>query len=237
MCDAKLLTAEQERSLFQAMNYFKFRAAELRHDLSENPDPDRLAQIESMLDKAQAIRDHLIQANTRLVISIVKKFVDPRNSFDDLLSDGMMVLMQAVEKFDYDRGFRFSTYAYRSIARNAQRRVNLSMRDQSMFASDAEPWVIEPPDYRSSSLRDQMWGKLRELTTSMLDELDRRERFIVRCRYALGPHHKARTFQYLADKLGVSKERARQLEKRAVSKLQTLAAEHDLDELVGPAMI
>ena len=59
----------------------------------------------------------------RLVISIVKKFVGPQHSFDDMLSDGTMSLMHAVDKFDYDRGFRFSTYAYRAIARNAYRSI------------------------------------------------------------------------------------------------------------------
>ena len=59
----------------------------------------------------------------RLVMSIVKKFVTPQQAFDELLSDGILTLMQAIEKFDFDRGFRFSTYAYRSIARNAYRCV------------------------------------------------------------------------------------------------------------------
>jgi len=71
----------------------------------------------------------------------------------------------------------------------------------------------------------------------MLEQLDRRERFIIRSRYALGAHRKVRTFQCLADKLGVSKERVRQLEQRAVSKLRTLAAEFEMDELFGAAMV
>ncbi len=85
-------------------------------------------------------------------------------------------------------------------------------------------------------MTDQVWSNLRELMTSMLDNLDRRERFIIRSRYALGAHRKARTFQYLADKLGVCKERVRQLEQRAVSKLQSMAAELEMDELFSAAM-
>jgi RNA polymerase primary sigma factor len=73
--------------------------------------------------------------------------------------------------------------------------------------------------------------------TSLLDQLDRRERFIVRSRYALGAHHKVRTFQFLADKLGVSKERVRQLESRAVEKLQAFAAESKEDDLFAAAML
>jgi len=64
-----------------------------------------------------------------------------------------------------------------------------------------------------------------------IKRLDRREQFIIRSRYALGPHRKTRTFQCLADKLGVSKERARQLEQRAVKKLQTMAKGVDIDSI------
>ena len=239
LCDTELLTPAQERALFREMNYLKFRAAALREHLdSEQVAPEAIAEVESLLTKARSIRDHLIQANTRLVMSVVKKFVTPQQSFDEMLSDGIMILMQAVDKFDFDRGFRFSTYAYRSIARNAYRTVNTARQEEAMFLRDGEQRrTTEPPDYRSSSSTDQVWSNLRDLTASMLGRLDRRERFIIRCRYALGRHRKARTFQYLADKLGVSKERARQLEKRAVSKLQAMAAEYDLDDLFGTAMM
>ena len=66
----------------------------------------------------------------------------------------------------------------------------------------------------------------------MLSQLDRRERLIIRSRFALGRRRKVRTFQYLADKLGISKERVRQLEQRAVVKLRGMAARLQLDELL-----
>ena len=70
----------------------------------------------------------------------------------------------------------------------------------------------------------------------MLDQLDRRERLIIRARYGLGAHRKARTCQSIADKLGISKERVRQLQKRAVDKLREMAAENQLDKLVEPTL-
>ena len=85
-------------------------------------------------------------------------------------------------------------------------------------------------------MTDQVWNNLRELTASMLGQLDRREQFILRSRYALGAHRKVHTFQFLADKLGVSKERVRQLEQRAVGKLRTMSGTFDLDELFCAAM-
>ena len=239
MCEAELLTHEQEAALFREMNYLKFRANSLRSRLDpDNVDGEALATIDELLSRAQAIRDHIIQANTRLAMSIVKKFVTPHQSFDDLLSDGLLTLMQAVEKFDYDRGFRFSTYAYRSIARNAYRAVSSARKEEARFTRDAEEWAFEQvDDHSSSTTTERVWSNLRELTASMLDKLDRRERFIIRSRYALGAHRKVRTFQSLADKLGVSKERVRQLEQRAVSKLRTMAAELETDELFSASMV
>lgn len=237
MCESELLTPEQEVALFREMNFAKFQADTLRTRLdSDDPDAELVATIENLLRTSQAIRDHIIKANMRLVMSIVKKFVTPSHSFDELLSDGILTLMQAVEKFDYDRGFRFSTYAYRSIARNAYRSVTSAQREEAKFTRDAEQWAFEQEDDRSSSNSDQVWSNLRGLTARMLDRLDRRERFIVRSRYALGSHRKVRTFQCLADKLGVSKERVRQLEQRAVSKLRAMAAEFEMDELLGASM-
>jgi RNA polymerase primary sigma factor len=239
MCDCELLTPEQERILFREMNLLKYRANVLRSRIDPDcAEPATLDAIESQLAQAQRIRDHLIKANMRLVISIVKKFVTPQQSFDDLLSEGVVTLMKAVEKFDFGRGFRFSTYAYRSIVRQVYRTVTLATKEEASYTRDAEEWAFEDADAgSSSSMRDQLWSNLRELMTSLLDQLDRRERFIVRSRYALGAHRKVRTFQFLADKLGVSKERVRQLESRAVEKLQAFATESIKDDLFTAAML
>ena len=235
ICDAELLSPQQERALFREMNFLKFKAESIRQHLEfGEPDPEDVREIKRLLASSQDIREHLIQANTRLAISIVKKFVTPQQSFDEMLSDGLMILMQAVDKFDYDRGFRFSTYAYRSIVRHACRMVDSARREQLLLSSEVDQWTLDNSEERtSSSLSEQLWNQLRGLTHSMIDQLDRRERFIIRSRYALGSHRKAKTFQCLADKLGVSKERARQLEKRAVAKLQTMAEQYDVDEFAG----
>ena len=232
ICNVDLLTPTQEAALFREMNYLKFRASGIRErlDLSK-PDPAAVEQIQALLARSASIRDHLIKANTRLVISVVKQFVTPQQSFDDLLSEGIFTLMQAVEKFDFDRGFRFSTYAYRSIARNAYRVVTTASKEESRLTRDAEEWAFGEGDASAAARRERELSDLSELTGQMVRKLDRREQFIIRSRYALGAHRKKRTLQYLADKLGISKERARQLEKRALEKLQDMAAEVDLDDL------
>jgi RNA polymerase primary sigma factor len=214
------------------MNYLKFRANALRVKLDpDQPDADIVVEAESLLQKATELRDRIVRANIRLVISIVKKFVTPKLSFDDLLSDGIASLMHAVDKFDYDRGFRFSTYAYRVVTRDAYRAVTDQQRRDSRFDSAASDDLAHIPDRdRSSPLHEHRWMRMRALAQSMIELLDRREQFILRSRFALGAHRKVRTFQCLADKLGISKERVRQLEQRAIMKLQAMAAESSAEE-------
>ena len=73
----------------------------LRSTLNANrPNRRKLAEIESLLKQAKALRNRIVHSNIRLVISIVKKFSDDRNPFDDLLSEGISCLIKAVEKFD-----------------------------------------------------------------------------------------------------------------------------------------
>lgn len=234
LCEAPVLSPEEERDLFRRMNYLKYRANVLRAHLDpENPDPVTVRQAERMLATALATRDKIIKANMRLAISVVKKFVSPQNSFDELLSDGIFSLMQAVDKFDYDRGFRFSTYAYRAIARNAYRSVTRRQKESIRFATDMVDGNIDEADDRSSPSMDvQTWTRLRTALSQIMDRLDRREQLIIRCRYALGAHRKVKTFQAIAEKLGVSKERVRQLEQRAMSKLRAMAGEMAFDDLV-----
>jgi RNA polymerase primary sigma factor len=210
----------------------------LRSRLSPHElDEEVLNKAERFLAAADLIRDRIIRANMRLVISVVKKFVTPQNSFDDMLSDGIYSLMQAVDKFDYDRGFRFSTYAYRAIARNAYRAIIKRQREMVRFGTEVDEAGLDAGAGVSESAMDvRTWTRLRGLLSRIMDRLDRREQLIIRCRYALGAHRKVKTFQMIADRLGVSKERVRQLEQRAMSKLRSMAAELQMEELVEPSI-
>lgn len=231
LCESKLLSADEERELFRRMNYLKYRANVLRARLNpDSPNVEAMDEIDRLVGQASGVRDQIIKANMRLVIAIVKKFVTPKHSFDDLLSDGIVSLMQAVDKFDYDRGFRFSTYAYRAIARNAYRTISDQHKEEGRFdAAVSEDLTSLPEQDRTSPLNENEWVRMRTLLSNLLPQLDRREQFILRGRFALGAHRQVRTFQCLADKLGISKERVRQLEQRAVAKLQALASQVDLE--------
>jgi RNA polymerase primary sigma factor len=234
LCETELLTADEERRLFRRMNYLKYRANAIRTSLdAEKPDLRLLARAEAQLAEARTIRDKIINANMRLVVSIVRKLVTPQHSFDELLSDGIDTLMTSVEKFDYDRGFRFSTYLYRAITCNAYRTMGIAKRNNSRYTTGLSSAFLDAPEEVDlSRLDEKSWKTARETLSQMLDRLDRRERLIVRARYGLGAHRKARTCRSIAEKLGISKERVRQLQQRAISKLRAMADENQLADLL-----
>ncbi len=227
MCEEKLLAADQERQLFQRMNFLRYRASRIiegqtHHTLSQWDHERTLG----LLKAAEWHRDLIVRANVRLVISIVKKFVNPQCGFDDLLSDGIMALIRSVDKFDYQLGFRFSTYATQVVRRNSYRFVMDRQEERHKTTNSFSDQCLDVPiDQRSSSMSEQRWHTLRSSLRGYLDLLDKREKLIIRARFSLGSHRRVQTLQKLANRLGISKERVRQLEKRALEKLQVMATE------------
>ena len=237
LCETGLLTAEQEVLLFRTMNQLKYGANVLRSRLKLNrPAASTMDRIEAYVAEAESIRNHIVQANVRLVIAIVKRLTGPQHVFDEFVSDGTLSLMQVVEKFDFDRGFRFSTYAYRAITRTVYRKMSNIHRQDSRMSTGMEEALMDQPTRRELMLSEHTWKNLKELLGHFMGKLDEREQKIIAARYALGQASKSQTFQALADQLGVSKERVRQLERRAVRKLQSLASKVDLDQFVEAAI-
>ncbi len=225
MCEDRLLTPQQERMLFQRMNFLKYLAAKIMDRRTpETATQWDVERVRGLIRASQWHRDRIVRANTRLVISIVKKFVNQQCSFDDLLSDGIMALIRSVDKFDYKLGYRFSTYATQVVRRNSYRFV-MDRQDERMRVANSinESGLDVPEDQDPSTMSEYRWNTLRGHLSQLLDQLDKREKLIVRARFSLGGHRRVQTLQALADRLGISKERVRQLEKRAMEKLQQMA--------------
>jgi len=110
MARVPLLSTEEEVDL--AMRLEAGIAAEKKlKKLNGNATPKKVDDLNCLILDGCDARDHLIKANTRLVVSIAKKYMGRGVPFLDLIQEGNLGLMKAVEKFDYKRGYRFSTYA------------------------------------------------------------------------------------------------------------------------------
>ncbi len=276
MARVPLLTNEEEVHLAKLIE--RGHTAQQRL-LKESPEGELRQELERMVEEGRAARDHLIKANTRLVVSIAKKYMGRGVPFLDLIQEGNLGLMKAVEKFDYRRGFRFSTYATwwirqtitRAIAdqgRTIRVPVHMSDRIRRLYKAarqleqengrkptpeeiaeelDLEPrkvqWMLkvswqplslerpvgeEEDAELGSFIEDESTptptqsahqNLLREKVEEVLATLTPREARILRLRFGL-TNGRSYTLEEVGQKFGLTRERIRQIEGRALRRLR-----------------
>ena len=225
-----LLTREQEAHLFRKMNYLKYKASKLRETL--NPEKARegvINEIERLQEEALEVKNQIIRANLRLVVSIAKKRVGPANNFFELVSDGNMSLIRAVEKFDAARGFKFSTYASWAIMKNFARSIPEEKTLRERYVTGNDIVFQSAPDHRADEFETETeQRRKKEAVQTMLGQLNEREQLIIKSRFGIGGGDES-TLERIGKELGITKERVRQIESRAQEKLRKFAHEHKMD--------
>lgn len=230
--EVPLLTREQEGHLFRKMNYLKYKAAKLREKLDPSrPKTALMDQIEKLHDESVATKNQVIRANLRLVVSIAKRHVGPAENFFELVSDGNMSLIRAVEKFDYARGNKFSTYASWAIMKNFARTIPDENRHRDRFRTSHGEMFTATEDARSDQYEQESSQNQRESQVEqILDRLDEREQQIIISRFGLNRGQEPLTLKQVGAAMGVTKERVRQIEARALSKLRRAAEEDRIEQ-------
>jgi RNA polymerase primary sigma factor len=284
-----LLTAIEEVELAQRIERGRLAREELARG---NVTPRRRQELQRLVEDGWAAREHLITANSRLVISVAKKYMGRGVPFLDLIQEGNIGLIRAAKKFDYRRGHKFSTYATwwirqavtRAIADQGRTiRVPVHMGDQinkllrvqhqltqrlgrdpsvdeladalevtpqkveNMIQVARRPLSLETPtdDEEDSVLGDFIqdedvpapddsatYNLLREHLETVLDGLPPREVRILQLRYGL-LDGQAYTLEEVGRKMGVTRERVRQIEAQALSRLRHPAIRRKLREYLG----
>lgn len=225
----RLLTAAGEIHLFRKYNFLKFRANALRSVLDHRGGATRRAgTIEQVLTESQAIRELLASANLRLVGSIARRYSRNEHEFDELYAEGCLILLRAIEKFDYSRGFRFSTYATHSIQRHFFRVIKRRQTRKQRELASYERLQPDAEDQNEVLVDEEATTRLKLLVSRWDECLSVREQEILKSRFGLGDNKHPQTLKSISVDVGLSKERVRQIQMRALQSLREFAEEQGL---------
>lgn len=225
-----LLNKEQEQHVFRKMNFLKHQL----HKLQESIDPakatvEALQRAEELKGEIRLCRDRLINCNQRLVYAQAKQKLALGENIDDLVSDGNLSLMRAVEKFDYGRGNKFSTYATWAIMKNFARSIPDAKTHKQRYMTGHDELFEAKADVRTDeqevlALADAARARVNRL----LEHLDARTREVIRMRTGLDGSEEM-TLEQIGQHFGITKERVRQINVRGMKMLREWAAKENVE--------
>jgi len=216
------LSARDERFLFLQYNYARFRLAELISAQVRRRDGRRAGAMVLWYGRALKCRAKIVRANMALVVAMARRTRIPGVDFPEIISEGNMALLRAVEKFDVSRGFKFSTYACRAILKSFNRLATKTGRHRQRFATQYDP-KLERSDWderRREMQTSESIEAVREILTTNRAKLSDVERTVVMERFAIGSREKGKTLSQVGQMVGLTNERVRQIQKVALEKIR-----------------
>jgi len=216
------LRAEEEVGLFLRYNYARYRLSKLAEAQQKRFSKTRARQMVLWYERAQRTRCDLVRANMALVLAMAKRTRIGNVEFAELVSEGNMALLRSVEKFDVSRGFKFSTYACRSILKAFSRLAAKTGRYRQHFPTEYDP-EMEKSDYdvkKHEIEHEESVESLREILARNSANLTSIEKRIVTERFALSSRGKKRTLSEVGKMVGLTNERVRQIQNLALAKIR-----------------
>jgi len=229
-----LLTAAQERTLFLQFNYCRYRVSHIRKQIGDQPvEPVLGRDLLYWYRRTDSYRDQIAQTNLALVLAMAKRTRMSDVDFADLVSEGNMALLRAVDKFDVARGFKFSTYACRAILKAFSRIGVTHSKYRQLFPTDFDP-ALEKSDYmhrKRLQHEEDCVDEVDLIVKENLADLTEIEQSVLTHRFALGlekkkdPNSRPMTLEQVGKVIGVTKERVRQIQNKALAKIRQLLEE------------
>jgi RNA polymerase sigma factor (sigma-70 family) len=220
-----LLTGAQEKVLFLQYNYARHRVGQLQQDIGDRePTEEQARDVLKWYRTARRYREQIAETNLALVLAMAKRTRMSEVDFADLVSEGNMALLRAVDKFDAGRGYKFSTYACRAILKAFSRQGMKLSKYRQRFPTDFDP-KLERSNFletkRSTFERDAA-DEVKRIVLDNRADLTDVERTVIEHRFGLeaAEGEKPMTLEQVGQIIGVTKERVRQIQNKAMEKIR-----------------
>ena len=220
----QLMKGPEERLMFLRFNFCKRKLGKLKAKIEKTGlTKDLAVEFLEWHRKFEHFREYLVRTNLALVLAMAKRTRLGDVDFAEIVSEGNMALLRAVDKFNVDRGFKFSTYACRAILKAFSRTSLKSNRYKSRFPVEFEPdyeksdWT----DRRRDAVEEDCVDELKQIVDRNLAELSDVEQTVIRRRFNWQQTEESGlTLEEVGQIIGVTKERVRQIQNKALTKIR-----------------
>jgi RNA polymerase sigma factor (sigma-70 family) len=218
------MNAAEERRMFHRLNYCKMRLSRLKEYFdAEGMTVETAMEFLEWHGRVEHLLEYLVRTNLALVLAMEKRTRLRDADFADLVSEGNLALLRAVGKFDADRGFKFSTYACRAILKAFSRTAMKASRHRVHFPVEFEP-DLEKGDWparRRDEVEAACIDELKTIVDRNLADLSNVEETVIRRRFNWKQADESPlTLVEVGSIIGVTKERVRQIQKKAFAKIR-----------------
>ena len=225
----QLMKADEERMMFLRFNYAKLRLGRLQRLVKKDGlTRSRAEQVVEWHRRFEHFREYLVRTNLALVLAMAKRTRLGDVDFAEIVSEGNMALIRAVDKFNVDRGFKFSTYACRAILKAFSRTALKSSRHRTRFPVEFEPDMERSDwqDKRRDAVEEDCLDELRAIVDRNLADLSTVEETVIRRRFNWQQDEESSlTLEEVGQIIGVTKERVRQIQNKALAKIRNVMEE------------
>ena len=221
-----LMKAPEEKLMFLRFNYSKCRLTKLQKKIRDDGLTKDLAlEFLEWHRRFEHFREYLTRTNLALVLAMAKRSRLGDTDFAEIVSEGNMALLRAVDKFNVYRGFKFSTYACRAILKAFSRTAQKHSRHRTRFPVEFEP-DLEKSDWdttRRDAVEEDCVDELKQIVDRNLADLTDVEETVVKRRFNWDQRDDSPlTLEEVGRIIGVTKERVRQIQNKALAKIRTV---------------
>ena len=225
----QLMKAPEEKLMFLRFNFAKRKLGAIqRKAKKEGLTKETAEQLVEWHRRYEHFREYLVRTNLALVLAMAKRTRLGDVDFAEIVSEGNMALMRAVEKFNVDKGFKFSTYACRAILKAFSRTAMKSNRYKTRFPVEFEPEMEKSDwsDRKRDEVEEDCIDELKQIVDRNLAELSDTEQTVIRRRFNWQQQEDSPlTLEEVGKIIGVTKERVRQIQNKAMLKIKSVMEE------------